>query len=120
MTAPAPVSGTRRGRRWLIAGLLAAAIIAAGAIAFARLRTSVYTTFTRPDGKYQVVVLRRTVWPAAMPGQGGDAPGTVQLRNRGGAVLRQVDVEMVQLVDQVEWADRKVLIKLVAEWDLPD
>jgi hypothetical protein len=55
-----------------------------------------------------------------MPGQGGDAPGRVQLRNRGGEVLRQVDVEMVQLVDQVEWTDRKVWIKLVAEWELPD
>jgi hypothetical protein len=104
----------------LIAGLIVGAIVVAGAIAYLRLTTSVYSTFTRPDGRYQVVVLRRTVWPSAMPGQGGDAPGTVQLRNQGGMVLRQVDVEMVQLVDQVEWTDRTVHIKLVADWELPD
>ena len=111
---------TGRSRRWLIAGLIVAVVIVAGAVAYARLRTSVYATFSRPDGRYQVVVLRRTVWPSAMPGQSGDAPGTVELRNQRGDVLQHAEVEMVQLVDQVEWSDRKVLIKLVAEWDLPD
>ena len=110
-----------RRRRWLaLAALLCAVIIAAGAIAYASLRPSEYATFTRPDGNYRVVVLRRTVWPSMMPGQSGDAPGTVQLQDRRGKVLHQADVEMVQLVDQVEWSDRKVEIKLVAEWDLPD
>jgi hypothetical protein len=110
----------RRRRRLLLAALVCVALIGAGVIAVARLGTSVYATFTRPDGHYRVVVLRRTVWPGMMPGQGGDAPGTVRLLDRQGKVLRQAAVEMVQLVDQVEWSDRKVYVKLVAEWELPD
>jgi hypothetical protein len=121
MPTPARSPDPARRRRWLaLAVLLCAVVIAAGAIAYARLRPSEYAIFTRPDGNYRVVVLRRTVWPAMLPGQSGDAPGMVQLQDRRGRVLHQVDVEMVQLVDQVEWPDRKVEIKLVAEWDLPD
>lgn len=55
-----------------------------------------------------------------MPGQSGDAPGVVRLYNRRGDLLQETKVEMVQLVDHVEWTDRKVRIKLVAEWELPD
>jgi hypothetical protein len=120
---PEPALSTdsaRHRRRLALAALLCCVVIAAGAITYARLRPSEYATFTRPDGNYRVVVLRRTVWPAMLPGQSGDAPGTVQLQDRRGRVLHQVDVAMVQLVDQVEWSDRKVDIKLVAEWDLPD
>jgi hypothetical protein len=29
------------------------------------------------------------------------------------------DIEMVQLIDNVEWSDNKVYIKLFAEWGLP-
>lgn len=115
-----PSNPARRRRRLVLAALLCCVVATAGVIAYARLRTSVYATFTRPDGHYRVVVLRRTVWPSVMPGQGGDAPGTVQLLDRRGKLLHRAEVEMVQLVDQVEWSDRKVWIKLVAEWDLPD
>jgi hypothetical protein len=55
-----------------------------------------------------------------MPGQASDAPGRVQLYDRHGKLLRETKVEMVQLVDHVDWTEKKVRIKLVAEWDLPD
>ena len=85
-----------------------------------RVMTEEYESFTRPDGNYKVVVLRMQVWPALMPGQSGDAPGLVRLYNRRGEVLHETNVEMVQLVSNVEWREKRVNIKLVAEWELPD
>jgi hypothetical protein len=79
-----------------------------------------YASFARSDGNYKVVVMRVPVWPALMPGQGGDAPGVVRLYDRQGKLLHETKVEMVQLVDHVEWTEKKVRIKLVAEWELPD
>jgi hypothetical protein len=73
--------------------------------------------FARPDGAYQVLLLRKPL-PAAMPGQAGDAPGVVRLYDRAGRLLAQADVEMVQLVESVDWSDDKASIKLVVEWDL--
>lgn len=78
-----------------------------------------YRVFVRPDGAYRVVVLRRPQ-PTAMPGQASDAPGLVQLLNRQGQVMNQTDVEMVQLVEAVDWSDDGVHIKLVVDWSLPD
>ena len=79
-----------------------------------------YASFTRSDGKYRVVVLRKPAWPASMPGQAGDAPGRVMLYNRVGELLHETSVEMVQLVQKVEWTEKSVSIKLIAEWDLPN
>jgi hypothetical protein len=53
-----------------------------------------------------------------MPGQSGDAPGTVRLHDRSGRVLRETDVDMVQRVDHVEWDADSVHVKLVADWPL--
>ena len=55
-----------------------------------------------------------------MPGQAGDAPGRVMLYNRVGELLHETSVEMVQLVQKVEWTEKSVSIKLIAEWDLPN
>jgi len=74
-------------------------------------------TFSRPDGAYRVIVLRKPL-PAAMPGQAGDAPGVVRLYDGGGRLLAEADVEMVQLVEGVDWSNDKASIKLVVEWDL--
>ena len=72
-----------------------------------------------PDGRYQIVV-SRIPSRLAMPGQGSDAPGVVQLREvRTGRVLRECEVEMVQLVGQVTWSATNVDVHLVAEWRLP-
>lgn len=118
-----PAAGSRGGRRarFVLVGVALLLVSLAGWwVVSARLRTEEYASFTRPDGHYRVVVLRRSAWPGAMPGQAGDAPGKVRLLDRAGRVLQETSVEMVQLVDSVEWGERRVRIKLVAEWDLPD
>ncbi|MFM9971739.1 MAG: hypothetical protein ACKVQK_25445 [Burkholderiales bacterium] len=79
-----------------------------------------YAAFVRPDGQYRVVVFRKAKWPALMPGQAGDAPGTVELHDRNGILIKETAVEMVQLVENVVWLEKKVQIKLVVEWDLPN
>ena len=79
-----------------------------------------YRSFVRPDGHYRVTVMRTLVWPALMPGQASDAPGIVQLYAQNGSLLQETQVEMVQLVDQVAWEDKRVHIKRVADWELPE
>ena len=78
-----------------------------------------YRRFDSPDGAYHVTVYRRSsALSSSMPGQSGDAPGKVRLHDKSGRVLREAEVDMVQLVDQVEWDARGVHIKLVADWPL--
>jgi hypothetical protein len=119
MSPPAKPSGPRRLRFILIAGVALLVVLLAAWWISAHTATE-YASFTRPDGNYRVVVMRRPVWPALMPGQAGDAPGEVRLYDRKGKLLHKAEIEMVQLVDQVEWGERSVRIKLVAEWELPD
>ena len=78
-----------------------------------------YRSFPSPDGRYRIVVFRRSVFPGMMPGQASDAPGTVRLYDHQGEVLREARVEMVQLVDRVDWEPHEVTIGLVADWNLP-
>ncbi len=55
-----------------------------------------------------------------MPGQSSDAPGYFQLHDaRTGRVLRERSVEMVQLVDRIEWSTTNVDVRLLADWSLP-
>ncbi len=84
-----------------------------------RFREQEYRSFPSPDGKYRVVVFRESTFPGVMPGQSGDSPGLVRLYDRDGHVLHQAKVQMVQLVDQVDWESHRVVIKFVADWDLP-
>ena len=78
-----------------------------------------YRTFTSPDGRLEVVVYRIPVFFAA-PGQASDAPGLIQLRDsRTGRVSARSRVEMVQLVEQVEWSDTSVTVGRLADWKLP-
>lgn len=79
-----------------------------------------YATFMRPDRHYKVRVMRNKMWIGHMPGQGSDNPGVVLLLDKEGNLLHQTDVEMVQLVEHVNWQNKKASIKLVADWDLPD
>ena len=79
-----------------------------------------HAVFSRPDGQYRVVVLRRSTPWSMMPGQASDAAGVVRLYDRAGKLLQEAPVEMVQMADGVHWTDRHVRIHLVADWDLPD
>jgi hypothetical protein len=56
----------------------------------------------------------------SFPGGGSDAPGIIQLiDNQSGRLLRTAPVEMVQLVERVEWTCTNVSVRLVVEWPLP-
>jgi hypothetical protein len=81
-----------------------------------------YSTFTRPDGKYRVVVSKKTTFLNLKPTIGGssDAPGVVRLYDQQGKLLQETKVDMVQQVESVEWPPKGVYIKLIAEWALPD
>lgn len=110
----------RPARRNLVIGILALllALIATG---WAMLpQTETYASFTRPDGHYLVRVLRKKSLLPVLPGQAGDAAGVVQLLDRNGKLMRQIEVPMVQMVERVQWEDKHLSIKLIADWDLPD
>jgi hypothetical protein len=49
------------------------------------------------------------------------APDSFDVRyDRSGRLLQETRVDMVQVVDGVDWQDRRAVIKLVADWPLPD
>jgi hypothetical protein len=101
-----------------------ACLLAALALAFTSLYVArralaeEYTTIWSPDARYKIVVYGYPMLPA-MPGQGGDASGFVRLYDKDGRVLEEKDVDMVQLIEQVDWEEGKVDIKLFAKWALP-
>jgi len=79
-----------------------------------------YRTFYSPDGRYKIVVYRVPETSATMPGQAGDAPGSVCLyETANGKLLNEKRVEMVQVIDQISWSATNVDIKLFADWKLP-
>ncbi len=78
-----------------------------------------YSTFDSPDGQFQIVVMRNKQFIGLLPGQTGDSRGEVRLYNKQGHLLNKADIEMVQLVANVEWSEKFVRIKFVADWELP-
>lgn len=103
----------------VLAVLIVGVLFAFALRAWRRSGAEEYRTFASPDGRFQIVVYRipsRVV----MPGQGSDASGYFQLRDaRTGRVLRESCVEMVQLVERVEWSPTNVRVQLLADWSLP-
>lgn len=80
-----------------------------------------YRTFISPDKRFQIEVYRSRQWCGTMPGQSGDAPGTVCLYERAtGKLLEKTRVGMVQIVEQVTWSATNVDVKFVADWNLKE
>jgi hypothetical protein len=108
--------------RWLMAVLVVLVVgvfIAFGLRAWRRSSAEEYRAFASPDGRFQIVVSRIPTG-FAMPGQSSDASGYFQLRDtRTGRVLRERSVEMIQLVDRIEWSPTNVDVRLLADWSLP-
>lgn len=103
----------------ILAVLVLGVLVACSLRAWRRSGAEQYRTFASPDGRFQVVVYRIPTG-FAMPGQSSDAPGSFQLRDtRTGRVLRERSVEMVQLVDRIEWSSTNVDIWLLVDWSLP-
>jgi hypothetical protein len=102
----------------VLALLVAGGLVAFGWHALRRSAAEIWRTFKSPDGCFEIVVYRMPSL-IAMPGQSSDAPGFFQLRDkRTGRVVRESSVEMVQLVDQVEWSSTNVFVGFLAEWSL--
>ena len=103
----------------VFAVLIVGVLIAFGLRAWRRSGAEQYRTFASPDGRFEIVVYRIPS-RVAMPGQSSDAPGYFQLREaRTGRVLREHSVEMVQLVDRIDWSPTNVDVRLLADWRLP-
>lgn len=80
-----------------------------------------YHVYNRPDGEFSILVFRKKFLLATMPGQASDAPGEITLiNNRSHKVLQSTHVEMVQLVEEPEWSDNHVTIRLIADWPLSE
>jgi hypothetical protein len=95
------------------------AILVAGHYAGRRRGAKEYRSFASPDGRFTIVVLRLPT-RFTFPGQSLDAPGCFQLREVcTRTVLREKSVEMVQLVDRMEWSPTNVEVGLLANWRLP-
>ena len=109
-------------RTWLAAALAGVAVIVLVVFFSGFSMSEDYLTSTRPDGKYRVVVSKKTslLNLGSVPGSSGDAPGVVRLYNQQGKLMEETKVELVQQVEKVEWGVKSVYIKLVADWQLPD
>jgi hypothetical protein len=95
-------------------------LIAVGFWVWQRTRLKQYEVLESPDARFKVVVYRRPIWPSAMPGQAGDAPGIVRLYDRSGRLLHEAPIEMVQQVEDLHWTHDNVTIPLVFDWKLPN
>ncbi|GEM_PF-2275098 len=81
-----------------------------------------HSTIQSPDGRHQIVVYKIPMLFAA-PGQGSDAPCYVQLQTKSGKVLNEGYMEMIQLIDPVDWTNHSVSISRgdgSYEWNLSE
>lgn len=111
----------KRIRRWIF-GLTAGVLIIAGSAAAAinfvpPLLAEEYASFEAPDGACRIVVYRNPRL-FAMPGQGSDAPGRIDLVDKNGKVLKSRPIEMVQLISKPVWKKGSVSMKLLFDWKM--
>jgi hypothetical protein len=75
---------------------------------------------TSPDGRFYAVVTS-PIWQSyvsVMPGGGSDKSGYVTVYTREGKSCGRAPVEMVWMIQDMEWSETNAELKLVAEWDL--
>ena len=77
-----------------------------------------YARYVSSDSRYIIEVYRRPML-FSFPGGASDAPGIIRLCNAKGKILREQAIEMVQIIDGVEWNDKGVYITPLGLWDLP-
>lgn len=110
---------TMSPRKWIVGLVFVIVVLALTLLLVRRSKGEEYRRYSSLDGRFQVVVFRLP-GAFAMPGGSPDAPGYIQLRDaQTGRVLHEQEVEMVQLVDHVEWSATNVYIRLLANWSLP-
>jgi len=68
-----------------------------------------HSTVQSPDARHKIVVYRVPML-VAMPGQGSDAPCYIQLQTKSGKILNEGYMEMILLMDPIEWNKDSVSI----------
>jgi hypothetical protein len=72
-----------------------------------------------PDKNYRIELFSYDNIFSVMPGSSaGDEAGYIRLYNKDNELLNEKEVEMLQLVETVDWSDDQVSIKLIADWNL--
>ncbi len=105
--------------RWRCTGLVLAAVVLV-LVGWRLTRPVEYSATNSPDGRFRLVVYSEASLLPRMPGQGGDAPGVVRLVDvTSGRTLKEMHVEMVQLVHPIDWQPGHVSVRLLLDWPLP-
>lgn len=99
------------------AGVLLLALLA-GLYIFVPGKADLYNSFASPDNRYQIEVYAYRVF-MAFPGQSGDRPGYVILKDNAGNILNGTCIEMVQWINKPVWEKSHVSQNLIFDWDLP-
>ena len=110
--------------KWLALAIIGLTITIAAVLNFSPIKraccASEFQTLNSPLSDHYLIVYRYASLLALSPGSSGDLPGYVQLYNGQGEQLREKDVEMVQLIQNVHWTENSVTIKFVLDWPLSD
>ena len=81
--------------------------------------SSQHQVFMSPDKNYRIELFAYDSIFTAMPGSSaGDEAGYIRLYNKDNELLNEKEIEMLQLVETVDWSDNHVSIKLIADWPL--
>jgi hypothetical protein len=91
-------------------------IMVAGFYLFSRVEVE---RFSSPSSDYYVIVSKRRFERFVMraPGDGGSAPGFIEVISRSGESFGRVPVATLQLRRGFSWTPSGAEIPLVAEWD---
>ena len=85
-----------------------------------KIQSQPYRTFSSPDNRFKIEVYSYDVKEVSFPGHSGDMPGIVYLKDsKSNKILRQRELEMVQLIENPEWTKKTVKAKLQFDWILP-
>lgn len=105
--------------RLLGGGVIASLLVAGG---FGVLHLEVHhSEFLSPDGRFRVVASKRWIHGLlpSMPGQGSDAPGSINLYEVGSnRNLGRQAVDMVSFAYDIRWSEDRAHIPAVASWRL--
>jgi hypothetical protein len=115
------VTNNLRNASWCVVILVATLVLVYALFRrHQRSQATEYLSYLSPDRRFKLVIYRLPM-AFAMPGQGSDAPGIVRLYDlKHGRLIQEQDVEMVQMIDQFEWSQTNLHIRLFADWKLPE
>jgi len=79
-----------------------------------------YRRISSPDGKYFAVAKYHAYqsWLPIFPGQSGDKSGWVIIFKKDGTKIGEADVDMVQMIQEINWKPDAAELRLVATWKL--